>query len=98
MTIKEALTWAKKHDIVLIIIETDCLVAVQAIQNSTRTLLYISNIINDCRKVLLSVSNVNLKFVKCSANRVGHRIAEAACSISDRVPNYKLQHLLPHRS
>uniref|UniRef100_A0A803Q227 Reverse transcriptase n=1 Tax=Cannabis sativa TaxID=3483 RepID=A0A803Q227_CANSA len=39
----------------------------------------------DCKQLLVELGNVNLRFVKRSANKVAHFIAQSACSSSARV-------------
>ncbi|XP_060957652.1 uncharacterized protein LOC133029176 [Cannabis sativa] len=97
--IKEALSWIKTKNWVHVVVETDSLVTVQAIRSSQIMGSTFGLIIQDCRSALLSLPNVNLCFVKRSANRAAHYVARqsrfhAGGSISDFPISSDLQNLM----
>lgn len=82
MGIREALSWIKDKSLTNVIVETDCLVAIQAIRSSEQMLSYFGRIIERCKTLLrkLEDKGVILRFVKRSAN-----LASCSHSISDRI-------------
>ncbi|XP_074351310.1 uncharacterized protein LOC141690404 [Apium graveolens] len=85
--IKEALSWIKRKSWMEVVVETDCLVCVQAIRSGSVMLSYFGRVIAQCKQLLeeLKDRNVSLKFVKRSANKVANYLARHTCVISDRV-------------
>lgn len=68
------------------IVETDSLVAVQAIRSNSSLLSYFGRVIEDCKRLLEELKGwkVALVFVKRSANSVAHYLARAGYSLADR--------------
>ncbi|XP_074344437.1 uncharacterized protein LOC141683598 [Apium graveolens] len=87
MGIREALSWTKEQDRTGVVVETDCLVAVQAIRGPSILLSYFGITIEDCGVLLEEVrgKEVSVKFIKRSANNVAHSIARYSSSIADRI-------------
>lgn len=85
--ISEALSWMKEKHMAGVIVESDCLVAVQAIRGSAQLLSYFGRIVGQCRVLLeeLKHKDVILRFVKWSANNLAHSLASCSYSIADRV-------------
>ncbi|KAM6553938.1 hypothetical protein CsatB_014700 [Cannabis sativa] len=84
--IKEALSWIKSKNWQKVEIETDSLLAVQAIRSDHNMSSIFGLITKDCFELLLSLIDVKLRFVKRPANRVAHAVARHArftssCSI-----------------
>ncbi|XP_030502854.2 uncharacterized protein LOC115718027 [Cannabis sativa] len=97
--IKEALSWIKTKNWDHVVVETDSLVTVQAIRSSQIMGSTFGLVIQDCRSALLSLPNVNLYFVKRSANRAAHYVARqsrfyAGGSISNFPISSELQNLM----
>lgn len=65
-------------------IESDCLVAIQAIRSPLNMLSYFGGIVQECRALLYCLKHVSLVFIKRSANKVAHAIARETCYIADR--------------
>lgn len=84
--IREALSWIKTKDWQEVIVESDCLGAIQAIRCSSINFSYLGRVIDECKKLLVELEsrNVTLKFVKRSANSVAHYLAKYSSSIADR--------------
>ncbi|XP_030504095.2 uncharacterized protein LOC115719264 [Cannabis sativa] len=83
--IKEALSWIKDkqwHDVQL---ETDCLVAVQALHSSVPLRSPFSVVIQECKELLDSLKYVQIQFVKRSANKAAHYMARSSCFHSVRM-------------
>lgn len=70
-----------------VLIESDCLIVVQAVTSSMAMFSPFGLLVKDCRALLSMLCNVSLHFVKRSANNVAHSIARASCSQSDRIFN-----------
>lgn len=85
--VREALSWIKEEQIRDVLVETDCLVVVQAIRSSGVPLSYFGRIVGECRTLLseLKGRNVMVRFVKRSANKVAHFLAKSTYSIADRI-------------
>lgn len=85
--IREALSWVKDDNLNNVTLESDCLQIVQAIRSSFLCYSYLGRVVKDCRNILASLLNKNVKFVfiKRSANKVAHFLAKSTCSLADRV-------------
>ncbi|XP_074346578.1 uncharacterized protein LOC141685372 [Apium graveolens] len=72
--IREALSWVKEHNWPQVVVESDCLGAIQANSCSSISLSYLGRIIDECKRLLLELKsrNATLRFVKRSANMVAH--------------------------
>ena len=86
MGIWEALSWIKIEHMKDTILETDCLVTVQAIRGSTVMSSYFGALIQECRNILKEVQDkgVILKFVKRSTNNLAHALTSCYC-VADRI-------------
>ncbi|XP_074324391.1 uncharacterized protein LOC141661307 [Apium graveolens] len=84
LTIKEALSWIDRMQWPQTILESDCLVAVQAIRSNTPMRSYFGGIIEECRSMLKRLHKVSLFFVKRSANMVAHQLARESYNYPDR--------------
>lgn len=85
MAIKEALSWIKDKDWRKVVVETDCLTAVQAIRSKAPLLSPFGHVIQSCRNMLEDLNTVSLFFVKRSANMAAHELARLSYSFPDRV-------------
>ncbi|KAM6561917.1 hypothetical protein CsatB_021915 [Cannabis sativa] len=82
--VREALSWIKDKRWQQVVLETDCLVVVQAIRNPTHMISLFGDVIKECQNLLVNLRGVTISFVKRSANLVAHTIARAAISYPDR--------------
>ncbi|XP_060972201.1 uncharacterized protein LOC133038159 [Cannabis sativa] len=84
--IHEALSWIKDKQWSRVVIESDCLVAIQSIRSSSTMSSYFGRIINKCKSLLDDLKDcfVSLRFVKRSANNGAHYLARSTCFIADR--------------
>lgn len=84
--VKEALSWIKDCRYCNVEVETDCMQVVQAIRSSISSLSYWGRVTEECRSLWLSLkaSNVLIRFVKRSENRVSHFLARDSCSVAER--------------
>ncbi|KAL8124645.1 hypothetical protein AgCh_012338 [Apium graveolens] len=80
--IREALSWVKSMDGRKVTVESDSLVAVNAINGQNKFLLEVGHIIDHCRLLLQSLSGVSVKFVRKQANEVAHGLAKMPCSVN----------------
>lgn len=85
--VKEALSRVKEKAYSEVIIESDCLVLIQAIRSSSVTISYLGRIVKEFKDLLASLDecNVTLNFVKHSANKVAHFSATTSSSIAECV-------------
>lgn len=60
MRVREALSWTKEQQCSNRVIETSCLVVVQALCNSSRLVSYFGRIIDECRILTDELSNINV--------------------------------------
>ncbi|XP_030502362.2 uncharacterized protein LOC115717515 [Cannabis sativa] len=79
MRIKEALSWVKRKGIQDVVIESDSLLSIQALESSIRMPSVFGLMVVECQTVLFSLVNVKICFVKRSANKVAHCIARNSC-------------------
>lgn len=82
MAVKEALSWIDKQHWNSVMLETDCLVVVQAIRSKATMRSMLGLIIDDCRMLLKRLHKVSLSFVKRSANMVAHKLARRSYDFS----------------
>ncbi|XP_060962327.1 uncharacterized protein LOC133032410 [Cannabis sativa] len=82
--IKEALSWIKGKGWDKVVVEFDALVVVQAITSTLHMSSQFGLLVEDCRLILSTLNNVQIKFVNRSANRVAYYVARGSCFSSDR--------------
>lgn len=70
--VKEALSWGDREGKTKVIIESDCLVMVQAIRSTASMKSKFDRIIETCRIYLRRLNNIELYFIK--ANMVVHTL------------------------
>lgn len=85
IAVKEALSWIMQMKWPKVILESDCLIVIQAIRSKTPMRSRFGEIIAECRRHLQCLNNVELFFVKRFANAVAHELARAAYSYPDRI-------------
>ncbi|KAM6557738.1 hypothetical protein CsatB_004757 [Cannabis sativa] len=83
LSFREALSWLKDQNYTSAWIETDCLLVVQALRNSTTLSSQFGCVIQECKAMLASLNDVYFCFVKRSANRVAHEFARASLLYPD---------------
>ncbi|KAL8094911.1 hypothetical protein AgCh_036428 [Apium graveolens] len=84
VAIKEALSWLKNLGWESVIIESDCLVAIQSIRSSIKMRSRFGRVIEECRKMVEDSNNTKLYFIKRSANRSAHELARMSHMYPDR--------------
>ncbi|XP_060969468.1 uncharacterized protein LOC133036755 [Cannabis sativa] len=85
--IKEALSWIKRKGWDAVVLESDALVVVQAINSSVHMPSQFGLLVEDCRTILSTLNNVLVSFVNRSANKAAHCVAKASYLSSDRMFN-----------
>ena len=72
MGVREALNWIKGQQHNNVVVETDCLVVVQASRSSGIPGSYLGRLIDDCSKHLDMMKDINICviFAKRSANKI----------------------------
>ena len=93
MGVREALSWLKVQQARDVLVETDCLVMVQAITSAAAPISYFGRLIQECKNLLADLKdrNVMVRFIKRSANTIAHFIAKSTYTMSDhswRVSDY----------
>ena len=82
MSMREALSWLKHMQLPRVIVEMDSQMVYKALKSISLYASPFAMLIADCQKLVLSMVNLKLSFVKRSANSVAHSIARASCSLS----------------
>ncbi|XP_060964479.1 uncharacterized protein LOC133033585 [Cannabis sativa] len=85
MGIREALSWLKSNNYTRAVIESDSLVCVEAIRSAERFASGFGLVVEECKKMFKSLSNVSLFFVKRSANCAAYFIARHSISLIERM-------------
>ena len=65
-----------------VVIESDSLITVQAINSSSDNFLEVGFILDACRTIFASRPGYSISFVKRQANRVAHLVAKLPCSLN----------------
>ncbi|KAL8116352.1 hypothetical protein AgCh_022741 [Apium graveolens] len=84
MVVKEALSWCKLNKWQEIVLESDCLSVVQALRCSITMRSPLGYIIRECREMLKEL-NIEVFYIKRSANEAAHVLARESSSFSGRV-------------
>lgn len=82
--VPEALSWLRERRKGCMLVETDCLRVVQAIQATSIDNSSFGLLLQDCKFLLSTLDNVRVVHAKRSTNMVAHNIAQAASAMSDR--------------
>lgn len=83
MSVREALSWLKEHDLTHIKLEIDTLLVVQAINRNDAGSSPLCLILDDCIALSDQIHDLSISHVRRSANRVAHYIAKADVSKPD---------------
>uniref|UniRef100_A0A803P6E4 RNase H type-1 domain-containing protein n=1 Tax=Cannabis sativa TaxID=3483 RepID=A0A803P6E4_CANSA len=82
--LKEVLNWLKTTDFQQVVVESDCQVLVNAIQNKVTMYSPFGLIVDDCVSLMNDLRSVSLNFVKQSENKAANFLARNACLYSGR--------------
>uniref|UniRef100_A0A803QRJ3 RNase H type-1 domain-containing protein n=1 Tax=Cannabis sativa TaxID=3483 RepID=A0A803QRJ3_CANSA len=85
MGVREALSWLKDHAHSHAIVETDSLVCAEAVRSAEVFASAFGLVVEDCKTLLHSMSNVSLVFVKRSANCATHYVVRHSVSLAERM-------------
>uniref|UniRef100_A0A803PDJ7 RNase H type-1 domain-containing protein n=1 Tax=Cannabis sativa TaxID=3483 RepID=A0A803PDJ7_CANSA len=83
MGVKEALSWIKRNQPCQAILETDCLVFIQALRSSIEMIFMFGQVVKDCKVLLKELKSVSIFFIRRSANKVAHSFARASLFYHD---------------
>ena len=75
IAVKEALSWVKTNQWTRVLVESDCMKVVQALHISVELSSLFGLVVLDCRQLLQDIVNVEVCFIRRSANRVAHCLA-----------------------
>ncbi|XP_074357898.1 uncharacterized protein LOC141697415 [Apium graveolens] len=97
--IVEALLWAVENTEGLVIVESDSLLGVRALNQGLENLLEIGDLINQGVNMLRSNDRLLVSFVRKQANKVVHSMARVPCQINTSIvltssPSYLLETIL----
>ena len=79
---REALSWLKHMQLPRVIVEMDSQMVYKALKSTSLYASHFAMLIADCQKLVSSMINLKLYFVKRSANSVAHSITRALCFMS----------------
>lgn len=82
MGLREALSWIKMKQMSNVIVEMDAQIIVKAMHNYASSASYLGLVIDDCKDISRSITNLCVVFVKRSANQVAHLLARVSGSMS----------------
>ncbi|KAL8120232.1 hypothetical protein AgCh_017395 [Apium graveolens] len=85
LAIKEALSWLKQQQWEEVQPESDCLVAVQAINSKVCMISPFGSVVEECSSLIRNLNKIILSFVRRSANMAAHFLAKESCSYPGRV-------------
>lgn len=75
----EAIRWAQELEIQKVIIESDSMLTVQAINQGTTNHLDVGNVLQESRMMLEIYPHFNVSFARKQANKVAHALARVPC-------------------
>ncbi|XP_074369749.1 uncharacterized protein LOC141711243 [Apium graveolens] len=87
IAIRETLGRLKHKQWSGVVVESDCLVAIQAIRSQIVMVSPFDKVVATCRNLLEELATTSLFFVKRSANEAAHYMARESYSFPDRVLN-----------
>ena len=82
MSMREALSWLKHMQLPRVIVEMDSHVVYKALKSTPLYASPFAMLIIDYQKLVSSMVNLKLSFVKRSANSIAHSVARASSSMS----------------
>lgn len=82
--IKEGLKWLSSLPYQYVIVESDSLLAVQALKRSNDNCLEVGFALDECNDILLSRPGMSVSFAKRQANRVAHLMARIPCLLDSQ--------------
>lgn len=80
--VKEALSWIMQRGDANVIIETDSLLTVRALQGKKNYKLEVGHVIDHCKWQLQSAPGLVVSHIRKQANKAAHRLARLPCSIN----------------
>ena len=78
----EALIWVYELNIQNVIIETDSMLTVQAINKHSENLLEVGNVLRECCSLLSTRQDISISFVRKQANNVAHMLARVPYEVN----------------
>lgn len=85
ISMKEVLSWLERKRWEKVIIESDCLTVLQALRNNVTMPSYFGALIDECRSLWNNNEDVQITFIKRSANIVAHKLARFSFGGVDHV-------------
>ena len=79
---REALSWLNRMQLPWVIVEMDSQMVYKALKSTSLYASPFAMLIVDCQKLVSSMVNLKLSFVKRSVNSVAHSVARASCFMS----------------
>lgn len=78
----EAMVWSRDVAESPVIVESDSLLSVQAINNGHDNLLESGDLVQQCQEEIRSSSRISVSHVKKQANKVAHNLARIPCELN----------------
>lgn len=83
--VKETLSWISSTFPQPVVIETDSLLTVQALEDRQKNQLEVGNLLHYCQEMLHKRRDVSVHFIRKLANKAAHCLAHIPCMLN----NYK---------
>lgn len=83
LALKEALSLSDQQGWPKIVIESDCMVIIQAIRSKIAMVSQVGMIVEECHVLLNNENNIELLFIKRSVNMVAHSLVRTSYYFSD---------------
>ncbi|XP_073138351.1 uncharacterized protein [Henckelia pumila] len=88
LAIHEALSWIKNLHLSTIIMESDALLIIEALNRTDQDSSNLGLIIEDCKLLARDVSSCSFSFARRSANQAAHALARGTASMPDLVESF----------
>lgn len=79
MAIFEALKWLEDMHPMEVMIESDSLLAVRAMNKEYLNYMELGTIVKQCKEMIASKGNISIHYIKRQANKVAHELAKIPC-------------------
>lgn len=82
--VKEALSWVKSKGLTdqVVEVETDSMLVVLGLRSTSRNLLEVGEVIEQCKMLQRELVNTSVHFIRNHANRVAHEFARLPCLVN----------------
>lgn len=97
--VREALSWVMIRQEKRVVVETDSLLTVAAIQSAKRNMLKVGHVVDQCKAMLEVLSKISVIHICKHSNKVAHGLARLPCLVNSfnvftSPPSYLLETIL----